>query len=257
MIRGLYTSASGMLAQTMLTDVVTNNLANINTAGFKKDLAVSKDFREMLIYRINDSSGPKTLPWMGAEMVPIGYLGTGAMVDNIYTSHSQGIVRNTGNTLDMAIMGDGYFTISTKNGIRYSRNGSFGLNAQQELVTNTGDRVLGENGPIRLTGAKVTIDEAGGIYDNGVFIDRLRMAAFSDVNVLAKEGDSYFRATQTGKQIPFQAQVQQGLIEGANVNTVSEMVNLINVFRTYEANQKIVQAQDETLGKAVNEVAKI
>jgi flagellar basal-body rod protein FlgF len=260
MIRGLYTSASGMLAQTMLTDVVTNNLANVNTAGFKKDLAVSKEFREMLIYRINDSSGPKTLPWMGAEMVPIGSLGTGAMIDKIYTSHAQGIVRNTGNTLDMAIMGDGYFTINTKNGIRYSRNGSFALNAQQELVTNTGDRVLGENGPIRLadeTKAKVTIDETGGIYNNGVFIDRLRMAAFSDVNVLEKEGDSYFRATQEGKQIPSEAQVQQGLLEGPNVNTVSEMVNLINVFRTYEANQKIVQAQDETLGKAVNEVAKL
>jgi flagellar basal-body rod protein FlgG len=246
-----------MLTQSTLTDVVSNNLANVNTAGFKKDLAVAKEFREMLIYRINDHEGPKIPPHVGSEMVPIGYLGTGAMIDNIYTVQSQGIVRNTGNPLDVGIMGKGYFTVETQNGPRYTRNGSFSLNANRELITNTGERVLGDGGAIRLTGSKITVDEAGAVYSDGVFVDRFRMATFSDENVLEKEGNSYFKTSRDGMETQDQVTVQQGFLEGANVNTVSEMVNLINVYRTYEANQKIVQAQDETLGKAVNDIARI
>jgi flagellar basal-body rod protein FlgG len=258
MIRGLYTSASAMLAGVMQTDVVTNNIANVNTAGYKKDLAVSKEFREMLIYRINDPNVSKFLPMppFPPGMIPIGYLGTGAMVDNIYTSQEQGSVRNTGNPFDLAIMGEGFFTVDTSGGLRYTRNGSFALNANRELVTITGDRVLGENGPVILEGKKINVDEAGGIYSDGVFVDRLRMATFADLNVLEKQGDSYYKPSQTADELPMKGIVQQGFIEGANVNTVKEMVNLINVFRTYEANQKIVLAQDETLGKAVNEVGK-
>lgn len=257
MIRGLYTSASGMLAGVMLTDVVTNNIANVNTAGFKKDVAVSKEFREMLLYRINDPSVGNMPPSFPSDMVPLGYVGTGAIVDNIYTSHAQGIVRNTGNPLDLSIMGEGYFTIDTADGIRYTRNGAFTLNADKELVTMTGDRVLGTNGPIRLNGTKIKVDEQGGIYSDEQLVDRLRMANFADLDVLAKQGESYFKPTQEAIEIPIKGFVQQGFIESANVNTISEMVNLINVFRTYEANQKIVQAQDETLSKAVNEVGKI
>lgn len=256
MIRGLYTSASGMLAGVMLTDVATNNIANVNTAGYKKDLAVSKEFREMLIYRINDPNVRNIPPSFPPGMVPIGYLGTGAMVDNIYTSQTQGIIRNTGNPFDLAIMGEGYFAVDTPNGLRYTRNGSFTQNADRELVTLTGDRVLGENGPIVLMGKQVSVDEAGGVYSDGVFVDRLRTATFTDLNVLEKQGDSYFKASQTVNEIPIKGIIQQGFIEGANVNAVSEMVSLINIFRTYEANQKIVQAQDETLGKAVNEVGR-
>lgn len=256
MIRGLYTSASGMLAGSMLTDIATNNIANVNTAGYKKDTAISQEFQEMLLYRINDPSISEIPPVFPSEMVPIGYLGTGVRVDNVYTSHSQGSIRNTGNPLDLAIVGEGYFAIDTANGLRYTRNGAFTLNRNRELVTATGDRVLGTNGPIRINGTKINIDETGGIYSDGVLVDNLRMATFADLNVLEKQGDSYFKPSQEGTQLPAKGIVQQGFIEGANVNTISEMVNLINVFRTYEANQKIVQAQDETLDKAVNEVGK-
>lgn len=252
MIRGLYTSASGMTSQMTLTDVVTNNLANVNTGGYKKDIAITKDFREMLIYRINDPAARG----FGFNASPIGTLGTGVIVDSIHTIHSRGDVRNTGNPLDVAIMGAGYFTVDTINGTRYTRNGSFSINSGRELVTSGGERVLGQNGPIIIAGNKVTIDETGGIYGDGILIDNLKIATFADQNVMEKEGP-YFRTRGPAQEVAGQVQIQQGFLEGSNVNVVSEMVNLISVYRTYEANQKMVQTQDETLGKAVNDVARI
>jgi len=254
MIRGLYTSASGMTAQMILTDVVTNNLANVNTVGFKKDIAVSKEFREMLIYRINDPSA-RNITFENTA-VPVGMLGTGTMVDGIYTAHARGDLRNTGNPLDVAITGTGFFAIDTKNGIRYTRNGSFSLSSNKELVTVSGDQVLGQKGPIRLDGKTVKIDDNGGVYSDGALVDNLRIPTFADLNVLEKEG-AYFRTSRPEQEIIGPVQVQQGFLEGANVNTISEMVNLINVYRTYEANQKMVQTQDDTLDKAVNNIASL
>ena len=140
MIRGLYTGASGMIAESMRTDVTSNNLANANTAGFKKDVAVMKDFASMLITRIND----------GAEAPVIGSLGIGAGVDEVATMHSMGAVRTTGNDFDLALEGKGFFAVETPRGIRYTRNGTFVKNARNELVTQDGYRVLGENGPITI-----------------------------------------------------------------------------------------------------------
>lgn len=257
MIRGLYTSASGMLAGIMHTDTLTNNLANVNTAGYKKDTAVSQEFREMLIYRINDGALSGAQFSLPAGVTPIGYLGTGAAVDQIYTSHLQGSMRNTGDPLDVAISGEGFFAVNTANGVRYTRNGAFTLNADQELVTSTGDRVLGTRGPIRLNGTKTMVDEAGNVYSDGALVDKLRIVTLADQGVLEKQGDSYFRPAGPVQELPARGIVQQGFLEGANVNTVSEMVDLINVFRSYEANQKMIQTQDETLGKAVNEVGRV
>lgn len=257
MIRGLYTSASGMLTGVRQTDAVTNNLANVNTAGYKKDTAVSKEFQEMLIYRINDPALTSSRLSFPAGVTPIGYLGTGTMVDQVFTSHQQGIARNTGNTLDLALSGEGFFVVNTANGLRYTRNGAFTLNADRELVTTTGDKVLGTNGPIRLNGTKNNVDEAGNVYSDDVLVDRLRVVTFSDNGVLEKQGDSYFKPSGAVQELPAKGIVQQGFLEGANVNSVSEMVALINVFRSYEANQKMIQVQDETLGKAVNEVGSL
>ena len=257
MIRGLYTSASGMLAGVMHTDTVTNNLANVNTAGYKKDTAVTHEFREMLIYRINDgalSGGQLSFP---AAATPLGFLGTGVTVDQIYTSHIQGIMRNTGNPLDMAISGQGYFVVNTDNGLCYTRNGAFTLNAEQELVTADGGKVMGTQGPIRLSGHQIRVDEAGNVYSDGALVDKLRIVSFADEGVLEKQGGSYFKPAGPVAELTAQGIIQQGFLEGANVNTVSEMVDLINVFRSYEANQKMIQTQDDTLGKAVNEVGKV
>lgn len=246
MIRGLYAAASGMLAESLRTDATANNLANVNTAGFKKDAAVNKAFADLLIERIND--GP---------VQPVGNLGTGAEVDEMVTIHTQGMMRHTGNDLDLAIEGAGFFAVETPAGVRYTRNGAFTRNSLGELTTLDGHAVLtAGGGRLLLDGGNIAVGEEGIVSVDGIEAGRLRLAAFADEKLLVKEGDSLFRDAGAG-EMQATGRVRQGLLEMANVNTVAEMVNLINGYRAYEINAKAVQAHDQLLDKAVNEVGKI
>jgi len=256
MIRGIYTSGSGMLAESLRTDVIANNLANADTVGYKKDVAVSKDFRSLLIRRIND----------GQDQPVIGSLGTGAMVDEVATNHTTGSMRPTGNNLDLAIEGSGFFAIQTPNGVRYTRNGSFTLSAQGDLVTHDGNRVLGTGGPINLANAKqlsvaddgrimIREDVQGGAADTEA--GTLQIVSFADERQLVKEGSTLFKANPGAQQAPATVLVRSGSLEQSNVNVVTEMVNMISGYRAYEFNSKAVQAHDELLDKAVNDVGKV
>lgn len=248
MIRGIYAAASGMVAETIRNDVTANNLANVNTAGFKKDVAVSRDFASVLIKRIND----------GEDMPNVGSLGSGAQIDEVATIQSAGAVRPTGNDFDLAIDGKGFFAVQTANGVRYTRNGSFTKSAQGELVNSEGQRVLGQNGPIRINnGSTMNISGDGSISVDGVQIDRLRVVEFANEKQLQKEGNSLFTAPAGAQTQPATGQVKQGYLEMANVNVVAEMVNMIAGFRAYEVNGKVVQAHDQLLDKAVNEVGRV
>lgn len=246
MIRGIYTAASGMVAESLRNDVISNNLANANTAGFKKDVAINRDFATVLIDRIND--GP---------VASVGEVGSGVQLDEVAVIHSGGAVRPTGNDFDMAIDGNGYFTLQTPNGIRYTRNGSFTRNGQNELVDSEGNRVLGQRGPIRINGDKMTVSSDGQVMMDGIAVDRLRLAQFQNENQLTKEGNSLYIAPAGVQARQATGQVEQGYLEQSNVNVVSEMVNLINGFRAYEINSKSVQTEDQMLDKAVNEVGKV
>lgn len=247
MIRGIYTGASGMLAESMRTDVISNNLANVNTAGFKKDIAVSKDFGSMLITRIND----------GAESPVIGSTGLGVMIDEVATIHSSGTVRNTGNDFDMAIDGKGFFAVDTPQGVRYTRNGTFAKNIQGELINQDGYRVLGQNGPIRIQGSKMVVSDDGGVSVDNKQVGKLRLVEFDNEKQLVKEGASLFVASPGQVAKPATGAVRQGSLEMSNVNVIGEMVNLISNYRTYEVNGKVVQSHDHLLDKAVNEVGKL
>lgn len=244
MIRGIYTSASGMLAETTRADTIANNLANGNTTGYKKDIAISKDFASLLIRRIND----------GPDAPQIGALGVGTQIDEVATIHTTGAMRSTGNALDFAVEGRGFFAVDTPAGTRYTRNGSFSRNVQGELVTMEGQRVLGQNGPIRLPEGKVNVDSTGTITVDGANAGQLRLVEFANERELVKEGASLFRAPNNGRQAT--GKVAQGFLEQSNVNVVSEMVNLISGYRAYEINAKTVQTHDQLLDKAVNEVGK-
>ncbi|ADL08732.1 flagellar basal-body rod protein FlgF [Thermosediminibacter oceani] len=260
MIRGLYTSASGMLAEMARTDVISNNLANINTTGFKKDRAVFRAFPEMNIHRYDDPQ-PVGAGFVIDPVPYIGVLGTGAGLDEIRVDFTQGRIEMTSNPLDLAIEDTAagetsFFEIQTPAGIRYTRDGSFTINADGFLVTREGYYVMGENGPINLrNGSKVEINTEGEVYLDGLMVDRLRIAAFPAGLSLEKQGDNLYRAQ--GVPLPANARIIQGALERANVNAVSEMVNLISAFRAYEANQRMVRAHDDTLAGAVNEIAKI
>ncbi|MBP2655584.1 MAG: flgG 2 [Firmicutes bacterium] len=253
MIRGIYTAGSGMVAESLRNDAIANNLANANTAGYKKDVAVTKDFRNILIRRIND----------GRDRPEIGGTGLGTIVDEIATIQSAGIMRQTGNPLDVAIEGKGFFAVETPNGVRYTRNGSFSRNSQGELVTLDGYRVLGDNGPIRIGNAGVVnIGEDGRVMIQGkdpaaTSAGKLRIEAFADERQLTKEGASMFSAPPGARPGAGNVLVHQGMLELSNVNVVSEMVNLISGYRAYEVNSKVVQAHDQLLDKAVNEVGRI
>ena len=247
MIRGIYAAASGMVAESIRNDVTANNLANVNTAGFKKDVAISRDFASVLIKRIND----------GGDTPDIGSLGSGAQIDEIATIHSGGAVRATGNDFDLAIDGKGFFAVQTANGVRYTRNGSFTKSAQGELVNSEGQKVLGQNGPIRINGSKMNISDDGSISVDGVEIDRLRVVGFADEKLLQKEGNSLYTAPAGTQALAATGQVKQRYLEMSNVNVISEMVNMINGFRAYETNGKVVQSHDQLLDKAVNEVGRV
>ncbi|WP_213950628.1 flagellar basal-body rod protein FlgF [Tepidanaerobacter syntrophicus] len=255
MIRGLYTGASGMISEMNKTDVISNNLANASTTGFKKDRAVFKAFPEMDIHRINDPirSGINRL----VDPRPfIGSMGTGAITDEVSTDFSQGPIKTTSNPLDIALSGEGFFSVQTPEGIRYTRDGSFTTDTNNFLITKEGYFVLGQNGPIELNGeSDITINRRGEIFADGEIVDRLQIVDFQDKGSLEKQGDNLYMAN--AQDIASVAEVIQGALESSNVNTISEMVDLITTSRAYEASQKVITTHDELLGKAVNDIAAI
>lgn len=255
MIRGLYTSASGLMAEMARTDVISNNLANINTSGFKKDRAIFRAFPEMNINRIDDPA--VITPRDKIDPRPfIGVLGTGAVVDEISTDFSRGTIENTSNPLDLALSGDGFFEVQTPAGVRFTRDGSFTRNEQGYLVTSEGYYVMGQNGPIQLSDSSdISINPRGDVFSGGNFVDRLAVVSFADLRLLSKEGDNLYSTTQ--QPIDSNSEVIQGALEGSNVNPIGEMVDMIAAFRAYEANQKVVKANDDTLSKAVNDIARL
>lgn len=251
-----------LLEQTRL-DVVANNLANSNTAGFKRDSVVVGSFSGILLQRLNDpdQAGPRSLGDPGRV---IGTLGTGAFVQEIAVDMSPGAPRPTGNELDLYIQGNGFFTIQTPDGLRYTRQGSFVQDSQGRLVTPEGYPVLAGGAPVGLPGSRISVAGDGTVYVDGIAAGTLDIVTAADVGGLRKEGEARFAAVAPGEVptippepgVPTGWTLMTGFVEGANLNPVTEMVDMITVMRAYEANQKAIQAQDETLAKAVNEVGR-
>jgi len=247
MIRGLYTGASGMIAEMARTDAISNNLANADTAGYKKDVTITKDFASVLITRIND----------GPDAPTIGSLGMGVAVDEVATDQSAGTIRLTGNNFDLAMEGKGFFAVETPRGVRYTRNGTFSKNRRGELVTQDGNRVLGQNGPIRIQGNSMVVGADGTVSVDNQPAGKLQVVEFANEKQLAKEGSSLYIAANGQQRRAATGSVRQGFLEKSNVNVVGEMVNLISNYRAYEINGKVVQSHDQLISKAVNEVGKI
>lgn len=263
MISGLYTAASGLVAQTQQQDVIANNLANVNTTGYKKDTALYVPFPTVFLNRINDEKMP-TPGGMADSMVPIGYMGRGVAlrVDGVQPQTTQeGSYVETTNKLDLSIKGDGMFVVMTPNGQRYTRNGNLTLDSDGVLVTQQGNPVLGQGGQIILNSGNIHIDEGGRVFDDKAEIDTLRVALFTKEDKLRKEGDSLFftldGAALSEDDYVDQVVIKQGYLETSNVNVVREMVEMITAYRAYEASSKAIQSQDQSLGKAVNDVGAI
>lgn len=282
MIRGIYTGAASMAARTDQINVIANNLANINTTGFKSDLTSFKALPEMLIRRTNDD-GVYHIPALGSiDVRPVvGRMGTGVEVNEVFTQHNQGSLRATENAFDFAIEGDGFFTILTPEGERYTRDGSFAINDLNQLTTKEGHLVMGKNGPITIKINNFHVDKRGQIYINPslqnplerpvqiteaglegeVVLDRFRITRFERDRYIKKEGNSFYSATEEsgpplswrdlperfGKPLTFS--LIQGFLETSNVNPIQEMVKMIEVQRSYEASQKTITSSDQMLRK--------
>lgn len=249
MLRGLYAGASGMLAAQTQSEIIGDNVANIRTPGYKSEEASNKAFPSMLLER---TSKVGEMP----ENMPIGGMGAGVVVDQITRMNIQGALQTTDLSTDFALTSNGYFTVETPNGERYTRNGHFQLNSEGMLQTVDGNAVLGENGPIGPLSKDFTVDTTGVIMDRGETIGQLRIVEIP-LEGLVREGQSLYVSNQPVQAISGNAGIQQGSIEGSNVDMSGQMVKMITVMRAYEANQKVIQTQDATLDKAVNEIGKI
>jgi flagellar basal-body rod protein FlgF len=260
MIRGLYTAVSGLITQEAKQQVITSNLANINTTGFKADNLAIKKFDDVLIQNYDKILGGRNV------RNEIGSISLGSRIDETNTIFTQGMLQQTDNPTDFAIEGRGFFTVSRntingENQIYYTRDGQFHVNSQGYLVNSSGDNVLGMDqgtgivGPIIVGNANISKDAANNIYLNGANSYRLSMVDFDDYSTLTKVGDNLFSGNDPNGNDNIN--VKQGFIEKSNVNIINEMINMMTVMRTFESNQKIIQAMDETLGKVVNEVGTV
>lgn len=242
MLRGLYIAASGLLAESARQDVIANNLANATTTGFKRSETVASPFDQMLLHNL-------AMPGQPA----VGTLEMGAQVQGISRIDSQGALRFTGNKLDVALVGNGHFTIATPDGKRYTRDGSFGLDSSGTLVTKEGYPVLGTKGPITLAAGEVRIGADGSVTQGGVVRDTLQFTALDPASI-TQESNGLLAGTVKGTAA---VQARQNHLEGSTVNVVSEMVALIRVMRSFEANQKSVNAEDEALQASVAKVGAV
>jgi len=258
MVRGLYTAGVGMIATLNKFDVIADNIANVNTTGHKKDNVITQSFSEELMKRLDDPALNQI-----RHDISIGRMRLGVFVDTIATDFSTGALSMTGNDFDLAIVGDGYFTIDDDGAERYTRDGSFTL-LNGVLTTNGGYPVLGQNGIITLPEGDLAVSETGGVYINGEYIDHLRMVSFDDSRdatangnaTLRKYKNNLYTTTENSQIVPFKGGVQQGALEASNVNPVREMVDMITVNRLYESNQRVITTIDNTLNRAVNDIAR-
>ncbi len=257
MVKGLYTAYTGLKNEQNRMDVMANNLANASTVGFKKEGATSQAFDDVLAYKLKDTSEAPNIPRR------IGTMNLGVKIGENYTDYSQGSFRITDNTYDLALSGEGFFTIEFTNKAgetsnMYTRAGSFTLTDDGYLVTKDGDYVLGTNGRIQLDTLKgSSISSDGTIYQDDQAVAQIRLTDFEDYNYLEKYGETYYRPVEGAEFTEANAKVNSGYLEMSNVQVVSEMVNLINITRAYESNQKIIQTYDGTLEIAANQLGKL
>jgi len=364
MLRGLYTATTGMLTNLKKMDAVTNNIANIDTTGYKKDVVLSESFPDVLVYKMNtpvssltmegepqvevnqegntyhlattagffrvqapngisyqrelnftineegylstyhlDADGnPDThaghlvlgsngqpiqvgggnlqIEQDGQVLVngnvvdnlifrkPLAAIGTinhGVYMDRIYVNHSQGEIYSTENRLDFAIDGRGFFMVQAQGqeqdqGIRYTRDGSFQLNNMNQLVTSEGYLVLDANQqPIVLNGTEITVSETGEIFVDNQPAGNLGIVVINNLYDLRKEGYNLYRMEEDMEPEfgEFTGRVLQGFLEKSNVNPIREMVEMIQLARNYESNQRVIQAYDHILDKAINDIGRV
>ena len=260
MIRGLYTAASGMTAQQQNIDVISNNIANVNTSGFKQDRA---EFQDLMYQSLNYTAGATSESTSNPTGIDVGL---GVRVSGVQKNFLQGSLKETGNSLDIAILGNGFFKITTPAGdTAYSRDGSFKLDSEGTLINAQGYKLdpeitfpigttqisIGDDGIVKGVAAGESTETTYG---------QITLADFVNPAGLSPQGNNLYLATDvSGDAVEGNpglngvGAIRQGMLEGSNVQLVTEMVNLITAQRGYEANSKAITTTD-TMLQTVNQL---
>ncbi len=248
MIRGMYEAAASMVSSMTRLMRLSNNLANVTTPGYKQDLSAPHAFKDLVLQRFDANGG---------NMAPLGSLPSIVVADKPRLDLSQGLLRQTGRPMDLALSGPGFFAVEKDGQELYTRNGTFGVDAQGVLRTDDGGLVLGEQGAITVGAGALNIDQDGSVLVDGVVVDRLKLVNFPDGAELRKKGHSYIENVGGTPEPAGQAGVFQGFLEGANVDVVNAMLELLTSRKTYGSSQHILQLADTALQKAVSELGKV
>lgn len=241
---GMYSAISGSVAAMKRLDIISNNLANVNTPGFKKD---HMSFESLLAGPVNPPAVPQ-----GSTADPI------LQRENIYIDYGAGPVSQTGNPLDLAIDGDGFFVVQTPDGQAYTRQGNFRLSADGTLVTADGLPVLGQGGPIRAQGSVIEIDYKGVVTVDGTPSGTISVVDFPRPYALTKtDGARFVPADAQAAPQAASGSIRQGHLEGSNVDSISEMVQMIETNRYFEACSKVIKGFDDIAAKATNDLGRL
>lgn len=244
----IYKAAAGALLQQMRLDMLSNNLANVNTTGYKADTPV---------FRVTTNEKQTSSPSNATPTA--GRLSPYAPPMEALTNFSPGPLAKTGNSLDVAIVGKGFFEIQAPEGSRFTRKGSFTINEDGVLSTAEGWPVMGQGGAITIDGSRIEISDVGEIYVDGEAVDTLQLVDFPEPYNLNKTGDTFFvpkSGVESQAMEEGTAQVAQGFLESSNVNAIRTMTELIETLRVFESYQRIIRSADEATAKTVSEVGR-
>ncbi len=241
----IYNAGAGAILQQMRLDAYANNLANVGTVGYKADQPV---------FRF-DENQPEPDPADGSILQLSPFSSNFEQV----TDFRSGPMQKTGNPLDVALVGSGFFEIQTDDGIRYSRNGRFSINPEGQLSNSEGWPVMGQGGTIAIDGSQIEINDAGEISVDGDVVGVLRIVDFAEPYNLKKVGNSLFKpgSSDITAREAESFQVTQGMVESSNVNAIRTMTDMIELLRVFQTYQKVIRAADDATAKTVNEVGKI
>jgi flagellar basal-body rod protein FlgF/flagellar basal-body rod protein FlgG len=237
---GFYAACTALVSRTQALDTIANNLANASTVGYRN--------QQNIFSSVLEQAGGAT---GGAVNQAINNYG---MLSGTTLDETQGTLQKTGNDLDVAIQGPGFFSVKTAAGEMYTRNGSLQVSSKGQLVTAAGDPVLGEKGPISLPPGSVSISTDGTISSNGAVVGQLKVVEFPAGTELSSEGQNYYSAPpNTTAKAATNSTVQQGMLEGSNVNPVSSMVELISAQRSAEMMQRAVSMFNNEIDKTATQ----
>lgn len=240
MFQGYYDLASNMITQNRNLNIISNNMTNISTPGYKMDRMMESTFRDELVYRY-DKEG-KT---------PVGVVSHMNVADERVTDYTEGGIRETGYTLDVGITGNGFFVIQTAGGVQYTRNGSFNLDDEGYLVLQGFGRVQGLNGPIRVTTDELAIDSQGRVTseDGRQYFGQIRIVDFADYNQLTKVTGGMFTAAGQPQAAGNGTTLTQSFLEDSNVSMAEEMTRMMSSQRVLQSSAQILRMYDQMMGR--------